>query len=203
MKTLAFDLGRVIFDFDYDIALEKIKDRITVPKEKIIDDLFYKDFATDFEKGLISSHDFYTKFKKAYIPSLGYDDFVDIWSDIFSPKPDTIDLLRHLKENYPLYMISNINQLHFEHLHNKHPKVFAFFCDLILSYRVKSIKPEAKIYNELKKVAGKNSSDIIYIDDRQELISSARLLNFQCILFSDYAQLLKDLNALGIKLPDN
>ncbi|UCG35463.1 MAG: HAD family phosphatase [Candidatus Omnitrophota bacterium] len=203
METLAFDLGRVIFDFDYDIALEKIKHRTIVPKEKIIDDLFCKDFAADFEKGLISTYDFYRKFKKNYIPSIDYNEFVDVWSDIFNPKTQMIDLIERLKPEYPIYMISNINQLHFEHLYKNYPQVFALFRDLILSYKVKSIKPEKEIYENLETIAGKESRDIIYVDDRQELISKARLLNFQCILFSDYERLLKDLDALGIKIPDN
>ena len=203
MKTIAFDLGRVIFDFDYNIALDKIKDRALVSTERIIDDLMCKDFGTDFEKGLVSSLDFYERFKKTYVPSLGYDEFTKIWSDIFSPKPDVINLITHLKINYPLYMISNINQLHFEYLYKNHPQVFELFCDLILSYKVNSVKPEKKIYDELKKISGRNSSDIVYIDDRQDLISSARLLNFQCIRFSNYDQLVRELHILGINTPNN
>ena len=65
-KVLAFDLGRVIFDFDYNIALNKIKDKINVPVEKVIDELFENDFGLKFEKGLVSADEFYSHFKGAF-----------------------------------------------------------------------------------------------------------------------------------------
>jgi putative hydrolase of the HAD superfamily len=198
MKTFAFDLGRVIFDFDYNIALNKIRKKISISPDKIIEELFYKDFATDFEKGLVSSHNFYLKFKNTFCDTLDFENFSEIWSNIFSPNKDVIQLIEQLKGQYPLYMISNINELHFEFLYEKYKEVFSHFNSLILSYKVKSVKPEKKIYEELKNTANTSYENIIYIDDRQDLIEEARKLNLNCIQFIDFKQLKSRLAGLNI-----
>jgi len=201
MKTLAFDLGRVVFDFDYNIALERIRDRIGVPQHVIIDALFYKDFAGDFEKGLVSSYDFYLKFINEFKANLEYQNFLDVWCNIFYPKKETVELLNKLKPVYPLYLISNINELHFNYLYNKFSDVFSLFNDLILSFEVKALKPEARIYQELKKVTNVPFEDIIYIDDRQDLIDKAKEFKLRCIKFHQLPQLIKDLEAQKIFVP--
>ena len=63
IEAIAFDLGRVLFDFDYAIALRRLKGRINAPHAQVIEELFYKNFALEFEKGLVSGRKFYEKFK--------------------------------------------------------------------------------------------------------------------------------------------
>ncbi|MDD5583708.1 MAG: hydrogenase maturation protease [Candidatus Omnitrophica bacterium] len=201
MRHLAFDLGRVLFDFDYSIALDKIKDKLGVPVEKAAQELVKNDFPLDFEKGLLSAQEFYIKFKQAFKTHLTYEEFVDAWSDIFTPKKEVIGLIERLQYVYPVYLISNINELHFEHLHERHPEIFRLFDTLLLSYKIKSVKPETKIYAELKKISGAQYTDILYIDDREDLIREAKKLHLQCIRFDELNQLKKDLTHAGIHLP--
>lgn len=203
MKCLAFDLGRVLFDFDYSIALNKIKDKIGVSPEKIIHDLFYNDFAADFEKGLVSGQEFYRRFADEFRAQIEYEEFIEAWCDIFTPKYEIIDLVDRLRAIYPVYLISNINALHFDFLHKKYPQVFSLFDDLILSFRIKSLKPEKAIYAELKKISGKNYEQITYIDDREDLITQAKELNLNCIMFHDYKKLTASLQASDILIPDD
>lgn len=199
--AIAFDLGRVLFDFDYNIALEKIKNRLKMTPKEIIHTLYHKDFTIPFEKGLVSPKDFYTEFRDKFCPKLSYQEFVPVWNDIFTPMPETIDLANKLKTNYNLFLISNINVLHFKSLEEKYPQVFKIFKQLILSFQVKSVKPEERIYSKLKEAAGLPYKNIIYIDDRQDLVIKARQLNLNCILFKDTDQLIEDLNYSGIAIP--
>lgn len=198
MKVLAFDLGGVIFNFDYRIALRKIKGKIGVSEDKIIEELFYKDFALDYEKGLISSYDFYHKFKNAFKATLDYEEFTSVWSQIFSPDEEIIDLIERLRLLYPVYLISNINELHFNYLYQKFEKIFSLFDALILSFKVNSVKPEAEIYKKLEAVSRCRAKDILYIDDREDLIIEANKLNFKCIQFRNITQLLKSLEREGV-----
>jgi putative hydrolase of the HAD superfamily len=201
MKVFAFDLGNVLFDFDYTIALKKIEDRLGVSVEKIIEEFYHHDFTLPFEKGLISGHDFYLDFKKTFLADFDYQEFIDIWCKIFSPIPEVVDLVKRLKSKYPIYLISNINQLHFDHLHKEHPQIFSLFDGLILSFKVKSIKPEIKIYEALKEAAGVEFKDIVYIDDRADLIEAAKRLDLQSLQFITHAKLISDLKSLKVTIP--
>lgn len=201
MKVFAFDLGQVVFTFDYTIAFKKLEGRTTVSSEIIIDKLFYADFATDFEKGLICGNRFYQKFKDEFKVSLNYDEFVLIWCDIFFPQQSVIDLIGYLRKAYPIYLISNINELHFDYLYKNYPDVFSLFNDLILSFKEKAVKPQIEIYEALRKISRQSYENIVYIDDRLDLISQAKLLNMHCIQFKNFSQLIADLQTLNITIP--
>lgn len=198
MKVFAFDLGRVIFDFDYEVALKRLEGKIITSKEEIVEELFFNGFASSYEKGLSTTYEFYEKFKLRFSPSLDYGSFCSIWSEIFSPKEDVINFLNKLSLQFPLYLISNICELHFEYLYDRYPEVFSLFKKLILSYKVKAIKPEEKIYRCLKEEAACEYQDIIYIDDREDLINEAKKLKLNCIVFKNLSLLLSELQNLGL-----
>ena len=201
MKCLAFDLGMVVFDFDYNIALKRMENKLGVCPEEVIDALYNKDFALDFEKGLLSGYEFYLQFKNEFKANLNYEEFVDAWCKIFHPKDEVIKLIRRLKERYPLYLISNINELHFKYLYQEFSEVFSLFNKLLLSFEIKSVKPEEKIYQELKRIANQEAKDIVYIDDRQDLIEEAKKLNFKCIRFKNFPSFIRTLEEIGIFFP--
>ncbi len=197
-KVLAFDLGNVLFGFDYTIALKKIKSRMKASVEDVIKALYVDDFGLDFERGLVSGPQFYGQFKERFSATLSYETFVDIWCKIFFPLPEVISLVASFKPKYSLYLISNLNRLHFEYLYGKYGAVFCLFDDLILSFKLKSVKPERKIYDALRRAAGVDFSEIVYIDDRPDLISAAKQFNLKCIQFKSYRQLVADLQSLGV-----
>lgn len=203
MKCFAFDLGRVLFDFDYNLALKKIESKVCVPTQEILDHLFFKDFGKDLEKGLIDTHDFYEKFKKTFRLTADYEEFRSIWCDIFSLNLDVANLIEQLGLIYPVYLISNITELQFEYLHKNYPDIFKLFDGLVLSYKVKSLKPEKEIYQTLKTVSGHEYNNIFYIDDRIDLICQAKQFNLNCIHFTGFNELLSALSAYDITIPSD
>ncbi len=201
MKCLAFDLGKVLFDFDYGIALDKIKDKVDVLPDDIVNALFYKDFGTDFEKGLIDGRGFYKKFVEEFGARITYDEFVELWCGIFWPIEEMIELVRKLRTAYPVYLISNINELHFNYLKVRYPDVFSLFKGLVLSFKVKAVKPQIEIYNELKNMSHFSYRDIIYIDDREDLIDKAKSFGINSIRFSNISQLISSLKSYSVSIP--
>ncbi|OQX81354.1 MAG: hypothetical protein B6D56_02765 [Candidatus Omnitrophica bacterium 4484_70.1] len=196
---IAFDLGRVLFNFDYYLFFKKIKDKTKTPFSSIAHALFFEDFALDFEKGLVSGFDFYRKFKKEFKVEIEYSQFVNSWCKIFSPQKEVIELVRKLRFIYPVYLISNINKLHFDYLYRRWKNVFSLFDKLILSFELKSVKPERKIYKRLLS-SGISLQDVIYIDDRKDLIEEADNLGLQCIQFQKVGELIKDLRKKGVEI---
>lgn len=198
IKALAFDLGRVLFDFDFNIALDKIKDRIGVSGDYILNDMFKEELVLNFEKGLINPKDFYSQFKSKTKCDIGYEEFVSVWSGIFTLKEDTFSLLRSLKPLYKLILISNINKLHYEFLKQKYPEVFDFFDTEILSFKVNAMKPSKSIYDKIITQGKVNKNEVVYIDDRKDLIAAAEELGFKGVQFVDSSQCKKDLMEYGV-----
>ncbi len=201
MRCLAFDLGKVVFDFDYGVALERIRGKIKASSEEVIEELFYRDFAADFERGKVSSQDFYEKFIRRFGGNLKFDEFKDIWSRIFTPQTEIISLIEKLRILYPTYLISNINELHFNYLYREFPSVFSLFDGMVLSFQVKEIKPAQEIYEELRDISSCSFEEIVYIDDRRELIEGASSLGIKGIIYMSPEQLVDELTRKGIIIP--
>lgn len=200
MKAIAFDLGRVLFDFDYNIALKKIEGKISVSKEDIIQALFYEGFAEDFEKGEISPYDFYLKFKKKTGFWGDYQEFVPVWCDIFTLNEETVSLLEAFKPFYRLFLISNINKLHYDFLRERYPYVFALFDKEILSFKVGYTKPSPYIYKYLLEPS-LAKQELVYIDDREDLVAEAKKQGFISLQFRDINQCREALKNLGYFIP--
>lgn len=193
MKVVAFDLGRVIFDFDYKLFLNGIKIDSEQLRQQIIDDLYWGQEALNYEKGLISGEEFFRYFCNKYSINISYEDFNNNWCNIFSPLPDTISLVYRLFEQVPLYLISNINQEHFNFLWQNYQDIFNLFNDFVLSFQVKRVKPDPEIYHILSHKTQRPFRDIIYIDDRQDLIEAAAKLGIDSILFQGVKYLEQEL----------
>lgn len=199
LKGFAFDLGNVVINFDYSLVIEKIRDKLTLPAEDFVGTVLGGEFIPELEKGLITVPEFYSRCVSFFKADINYADFKKLWCDMFWPNRPVIELIRKLKPSYPLYLISNISELHFDYLYGEFREVLDLFDQLILSYRVKSIKPEPEIYNCLLSVSGLNAPEIVYIDDRRDLVDKAMELRFKSIWFRGYESLLADLSGLGVR----
>lgn len=197
-KAIAFDLGNVIFDFDYLLALKKMAGKAEAEPQDFLDEFFCRDFGIDFEKGLINPGDFFRKFKKRFKFSGGFGEFSEAWNSVFRLNKNTLKIIDSLKDNYPLYLISNINEMHFNYLYKNYPEIFSLFKKLILSFKVKSVKPERRIYEYLRDCSGEDFENIIYIDDRLELIEKAKKIKLCCIRFKNSQDLIRRLKVLGL-----
>ncbi len=198
IKAIAFDLGRVIFDFDYWAALNAIKDRVGIDLEKLYNDIFFSGLCLNFEKGLEEPEDFFEKFKAHSSLNMNFENFVPVWNSIFSLKPETVNLIKQLKNQYRVILISNINKLHYFSLLEKYPQIFSLFDGQVLSWRERSIKPEEKIYNVLLERAKAGRKELVYIDDRQDLIDAAEQMGFICLKFNGIEDCRRSLRNMGV-----
>src|SRR3989338_9777122 len=101
-----------------------------------------------FEKGDISPREFYKRAARLLGVKLPYRDFVEIWNDIFWEDQDTCALARELKKSYQLFLLSNVNRLHFEHIRKKF-EIIKIFDEIILSFMVGAIKPDRLIFEDV------------------------------------------------------
>jgi glucose-1-phosphatase len=181
-SVIVFDLGNTLIRFDHSISAKKIAKYCCLDSKKIYDVFFDSGMTRAFEKGAISPREFYrqaTDFLGVKIP---FKDFVDIWNDIFWEDEAACRLARQLKSSYRLFLLSNVNRLHFEHIQKKFD-IIKIFDEIILSFRVGAIKPDRLIFEDVIRRAGGDQKKILYIDDREDLIKEALSLGIDSIRF--------------------
>jgi len=196
--VIVFDLGNTLIRFDHNIAAKKIRHLIKVPYESLYQIFFDSPYTRAFEKGEVEERKFYEWIKEATGLEISYDEFVPIWNDIFWEDEVSCGIARRLKASgYRLFLLSNINKLHFEHINSKF-NILKIFDELILSYAVGSMKPEKAIFEEVIRKAGGDRKKILYIDDREDLIKEATAMGIKSIRFEGGEKLEKTLKDLGL-----
>jgi putative hydrolase of the HAD superfamily len=194
-KIIIFDLGNVIFKFDLMKFIKSYTQRI--PNHKIIDfnKLIptYSEFAYSYEKGNISSFDFYDILAKKTHYNGTYNEFVIQWNNIFEPMPETIELIATLSSKYKIAILSNTNELHFGYLKDRYPGIFALFNNFFLSYKMHLRKPEDGIYQQVIHSCNVLPSEIFFTDDVEENIKAAERNRIKACLFTKTYELIKKL----------
>ena len=202
-KVLVFDLGRVVFDYDLNKLCESLsKYSVKSGLFNNVDSFIYanKELLFKYEKGQISSVDFYKKIINILsLKNLSFEKFSFIWNDIFSPIKETIELINSLSKNYELAILSNTNQLHFDYLYKKYSDFFMNFKKFHLSYLMNTRKPETEIYKQVIRIHNVDPQNIFFTDDNFENVYSAMLVGIKAFQFKNFSKLQHDLKIFGLE----
>jgi FMN phosphatase YigB (HAD superfamily) len=181
-KIVVFDLGKVLVDFDFGIAARKIAARGSMAADEIQAFIEHSPLPYRFETGLITRQEFFDEVRRATSFRGTIDEFSGFFADIFWEIPLMIEIQGALrKRGIPTYVFSNTNDLAIAHIRRNFP-FFAGFNGYILSYEIKAMKPNPKIYEALELMAGKRGAEILYLDDRKENVDAGAARGWQVIL---------------------
>ena len=188
-----FDLGKVILDFDHELACQQIALVADVSVDEVRRVLFQTDLQRRYETGLISSDQFCDEFSVATESNSDKEALLLAGSDIFSLNRPVEPLITGLTEgNIPIGILSNTCQAHWEFIFERYA-IVRRFSQTILSFEVKSMKPDQQIYREAIKAAGVEASNIFFMDDRIENVQGAKSAGMDAVLFRNATELAQQL----------
>jgi glucose-1-phosphatase len=196
-EVIIFDLGNTLIRFDHNIAARKIAESSGIGIDNIYNLFFDSELTRAFEKGAITSGEFHEKISNVLGHRLPYDEFVGIWNEIFWADEDSCALARELKSRYKLFLLSNINELHFDYIRKKFA-IINIFDKVIVSYLVGAMKPDRKIFEHVIELAGQDRTKLLYVDDREDLVKEAMLLGIDSVRFEGAPQLRKTFEDMKI-----
>ena len=107
------------------------------------------------------------------------------------------EIVRNLSARVPLGLLSNTNPLHFDSC-MVHLASLQFIPSHFLSYRLKSLKPDAKIFELAVELLQLDARDIFYLDDIPENVDAARRVGLNGHLFVWFEELRERLSALKL-----
>jgi putative hydrolase of the HAD superfamily len=186
MKITAaiFDIGNVLLPFDYYKAANRLiaENQPPVPpdREKIVA------AKMELETGRIDRAEFLSRVRPEFAHTGDEAEFLAIWEDIFIPNEPMFALVEELSQRMPLYLLSNISDIHKESIHRDFP-VFRHFRGGVYSYEVGLMKPDPAIFALTAERFGVNPSETLYIDDMPENAEAAIQAGFVTIHY-DHAR---------------
>jgi len=181
-SVVVFDLGKVLVDFDYSIAARKIAARSSMSLDDINRYIGTSDITVKYELGQVTRREFFEQAQQVIGFSGSFEEFGKFFADIFVEIPPMIAWQAELRRRgFPTYIFSNTNDLAVEHIHRNFP-FFKNFDGYIYSYEIGAMKPDARIYEALERLAGRRGAEIVYLDDRPENIVGGEARGWQAIL---------------------
>ena len=191
-SVIVFDLGKVLINFDYQIAVEKFNQIESGLGNKFLEH-HKKNYHIHraFESGLLSEKEFVNTSLNGVDKKVDPQTFSQYYADIFAAHDDVISLLPLLKKRYKLILLSNTDPLHKKYGWEKY-EFLSIFDHLVLSFEVGSVKPEEKIYREVERLSQFPSEEHLYIDDIADYVEAAKKLSWDAIQFINHTQLLEE-----------
>lgn len=199
IRTLIFDLGKVIIPFDFGRGYRALEGLCGIPAADIPRRIGSTDLVTRFETGLIEPEDFVRDLADLLGLQIEYPQFCSIWSSIFLP--DTLipeSMLERLARRYRLLLLSNTNAIHFGMVRENYP-LLRHFHHFVLSHEVKAMKPSPAIYQEAIARAECAPEECFFTDDIAAYVEAARRQGIDAVQFVSLAQLEIEMRRRGIE----
>ena len=196
--AVIFDLGKVLVDFDYTVAAQKIAARSRQAPADLHAFLGSSPLLLHYDSGQLTRQEFYNSVCEIIGFAGDLEEFGSYFADIFSELPGMIPLHAELRQRgFKTYIFSNTNDLAIEHVRRNFP-FFASFDGYIFSYEVGALKPQPKIYAAIEAMTDRRGADLVYLDDRPENIAAGAARGWRAILHESPEQTRAALVAAGI-----
>ena len=113
-------------------------------------------------------------------------------ADIFVPNMNILPVLEKIRKlGIPMGLLSNTCDAHWNWIVKMgYPQVQGWFDPIVLSYEVRSMKPEPEIYRVSTQLAGKPPEGIFFTDDRLENIQGALDAGWNAVQFTSADRLM-------------
>ena len=200
-SLIFFDLGNVLLRFDHHASSRQMAEVAGVPQERVWQVVFEEGLQTRFERGALSSREFYDQFCQRTESRPEYDALLYASSAMFELHVPVIPLVAHLRAaGHRLGILSNTCAPHWEYVSGGRYAVVAnYFDPCVLSYRVGVMKPERKIFEAASQAAGLPPQELFFVDDRPANVDGARAAGLDAVPFTTPGQLITDLVQRGVR----
>lgn len=196
--AVIFDLGKVLLDFDYGIVARRLAAHSGRDAEQIRGLLDQSPLLHRFESGRMTNDEFFREVSALTGYTGVFEEFADIFGDIFAPIAPMIDLHAQLRaRGVPTFIFSNTNDLAIRHIRANFP-FFANFTGYIYSHEARAMKPDARIYEVIEQRTQRTGAALLYIDDRKENVDAGAARGWRVVHHEKPEQTIAAVRAAGL-----
>lgn len=180
---VVFDIGNVLLNF----SLKRAEENFTVLEGAkaagLVNSLWSMPLSRAFECGEVSAEALFNQMKQAHGLGMGYAEFQRCFNDIFTPIPDNLAFLEEVAEEFPVALLSNTNEVHWDYMLSTYPVLKKAHWPLG-SHQAGLVKPDPAIYRALADLTGAAYAEMVYVDDILAHVEAARRLGVRTIHYS-------------------
>lgn len=190
IKNIIFDFGNILINLNFketDQRFINLSGKKIVEKSRII--LEKKGIFQDYERGKFSEKVFLQEIREASNDFLSTDEQLHhAWVGMLQDIPKKrIEMLKELKKNYGIYMLSNINHTHATYIHEYLLREHGiseiewrnYFDKMYYSHEIGERKPDTAAFHYVLNDAKLRPEECLFIDDLKENTDVAAQLGIQ------------------------
>lgn len=193
IKTVVFDIGKVLIGFDWDRYIKTLFDDET--GAEVTQAMFGGSHWKELDRAVLSVDEILELFygeRPAYRDQI--TEAFERVGECVSRRDWAIPFIDSLKERgYQVLYLSNMS----EHVMGSNPEAFDFTGHMdggIFSCHVRQIKPDCGIFISLFEKYGLRPEECLFVDDQADNIAAAKKLGMKAIRFKNPEQLSADLD---------
>ncbi len=200
-KFIYFDMGNVLLLFEHGIACRRMGKVAGISPERVREVVFDHGLEWKYERGELTSREFYDFFCEQTNTSAGFDELMFAAGDMFTLNVPIVPIVAHLSlAGYRLGILSNTCEAHWQYINDGRYSVITELFDVhALSFEVKAMKPEPECYQAAIKLAGVDTSDIFFMDDHMENVVAAKEAGMSAVHYTSPHGLAADLRNHGVE----
>lgn len=192
IKNIIFDYGNVIFSIDFKKAQQGFKNLGISNTEQFFGHLQQDAIFDAFDKGEIAAAQFRDRIRKvAGNPEIKDEQIDAAWNSmLLGISSGNHELLLHAKDKYRTFLMSNINDIHFNYIMKYLKADFGFegndhlFERVYYSHFVGKRKPDAAFFQKILNENGLKAEETLFIDDSPQHLVTAKELGIHTFLMT-------------------
>jgi FMN phosphatase YigB (HAD superfamily) len=193
IKNIIFDYGNVIFTINFSIAQQAWQKLGIINAAAFFGHGQQHELFNKFDKGGITAAQFRDGIRlKAGNPKLTDDEIDNAWNSMLIGIPEgNHHVLLQLKNKYRTFLLSNINEIHYNHIIAYLRREFDFdgnghlFEKVYYSHHVGKRKPDADIFEQVISENDLDVNETLFVDDSPQHLATAAKLGLHTFLMKE------------------
>jgi epoxide hydrolase-like predicted phosphatase len=197
IKVIIFDIGGVVLYAEDSLnnVFEQWGVMLGLAEGKSVE--FHNKYLDRMLVGKISAKQYFATFKKEFKIK---GDIEKLWMKIalknIKLNKELLKIIDKLRKQYPIIVLSNVTETRSNV--DTYFDLYSHFDKAFLSYKLKMVKPSKSIYQHVLKKMKVKPEEVLFIDDKEFNLRTARELGIRCIQFNNNAQLKTEFARIGL-----
>lgn len=182
VKNIIFDFGGVLMDLDFKITVVGLSKLLQVDFKDKLYIKWFLDLFKSFEKATISEEEFLAALINNSTENPSKESLISVWNAMMlSTKKERFDMLKELKGDYKVYLLSNTNTIHYRRMLEIMKELFGdldfhrtYFHKAYYSQQMGMRKPDKEIFDTICIENNLEKTETLFIDDLPFNVEGAR-----------------------------
>ncbi len=188
INTIIFDFGGVIVRLSSDEAVKRFRELGLADAQRRLDKYHQSGIFGDLEEGKITAGEFQDQLSRLVGRTLTHQECAYAWQGYVAEVPENVlkALTELRRQGYRLLLLSNTNPFMMEwamssRFDGKGHPVNDYFDKLYLSYQLKMMKPDERVFRQLLMDEDLTPGEVVFIDDGPRNVAVASQLGMTTI----------------------